>query len=270
MITTKDMTMWSTSVLLQLNCTSQPSSQESPLSCSLQWRQGHLWVRQSQQTQPDKTLMFLNQSRLVTCLCYSSTTLICLDARLEAPTLQFWVDVCEKAEKQVFLRFDVKQRSLKSLSWFNKLSQAVNCLGAIFLLAALSPVLASIVLLMNFSSSEPIFRKEWRIGARGKLFQAFQFETHRRVKKVNAVPFPFKTDAIGEWLLQSQLYQLPQLFNVLKGEMALVGYGGWKLTEIDPLSQKEFQQVNAPPGMLGELKRGLKSTSIDFSSSISK
>lgn len=262
--------MLSKSVFLQFNCTSQ-LAQEPMLSCSLQWRQGQLWVRQSQHIQQGNTLVLQSQPWLVTCLRYSSANLVCLDARLEAPTLQFWVNICEKAEKQVFLRFDVKQRSSRRLPLFNGISQAVNCLGAVLLLIVLSPVLVGTVLLIkNFYSSGPIFYKEWRIGARGKLFQAFQFETDRQVKTVNAPSLSLKTDAIGKWLLRSQLYRLPQLLNVLRGEMALVGDRGWKLAELDHLSQKEFQLVNAPPGILWGLKRGLRSTSIDFSGSVSK
>lgn len=246
----ESMTTWSNTTLLHLQLSYDPQSiQETLFPCSLQWRRGQLWVRRSQRTQRDNSISLESQAWLVTCLNHSSANLICLDSRLEESTLQFWVNICEKAKKQAFLRFNVKPRSDRKLPLFTWIAQAANRLVAISFLVLFSPILLSIILLMFFYSSDPILCKEWRVGMRGKLFQTFQFKTHRQPRSLNAVSLP-KTDILGKGLRRSQLYQLPQLFNVLQGEMALMGRKAWTLKEIDHLTKKELQQVNIQPGIL--------------------
>jgi len=237
----------SSSTSLKVDYTSQ-SDQNPVMLCSLQWRQGQLRVRRSQYAQQAYTLSLQNQSRLVNCLRHSSVNLICLDSQLEASTLQFWANICREAEKQVFLRFPAKQRSPKRIILFTRINQSINSFNAIFLLIIFSPILLSIILLMNIYSTAPILRQKWRVGARGKLFQSFQFETHRQTN--NAKSCPVEADAIGKWLLRSQLYQLPQLLNVLRGEIALIGRKAWTLAELDRLDPEELQHVNVQPGML--------------------
>ena len=134
--------------------------------------------------------------------------------------------------------------------------------GASIGLVLLSPLIASIALAVRLTSRGPILFRQQRITKGGQVFKMYKFRTmysdinsRLEAKRVDtSVPF-FKTStdefvtSVGRHLRRLSLDELPQLWNVLKGEMSLVGPR--------PLPQ---DQVEANPELLGprhELRTGL-------------
>lgn len=98
---------------------------------------------------------------------------------------------------------------------------------SVIALVALSPLLVIAALGIRISSSGPIFYRAYRVGLNGALFQMIKFRTMR----VDQQAFPSAIAATndprvfswGAWLRSLKIDELPQLFNILKGEMSIVG-----------------------------------------------
>jgi len=94
-------------------------------------------------------------------------------------------------------------------------------------LFALSPVLFVITVLIRRDASGPILFKQDRVGLHGKLFKVLKFRTMIvNAEKLGAKVTTGDDSRItksGRWLRKYKLDELPQLFNILKGEMSLVG-----------------------------------------------
>lgn len=102
----------------------------------------------------------------------------------------------------------------------------------------LSPVLGVVAVMVKAGDGGPVFFSQPRVGRYGKVFRVIKFRTmhvdaEARLAELTATNertgplFKMKTDPrvtrVGHWLRESSLDELPQLFNVIKGEMSLVG-----------------------------------------------
>ena len=109
---------------------------------------------------------------------------------------------------------------------------------SLFMTVVLSPVLLFIALAIKFTSPGPVIFKQPRVGLRGRMFNLYKFRTmvadaeklKKELEKKNEVDgpvFKMKNDPrvtkIGGFLRKTGLDELPQLFNILKGEMSLIG-----------------------------------------------
>ena len=104
-------------------------------------------------------------------------------------------------------------------------------LSALFLLVSL-PVTLPIALLLLITSGPPLFYRGDRVGRGGRIFQMLKFRTLRRGAEERLGPYlgaelVHRTDEettwLGGWLRATQLDEVPQLWNVLRGDMSLVG-----------------------------------------------
>jgi exopolysaccharide biosynthesis polyprenyl glycosylphosphotransferase len=97
-----------------------------------------------------------------------------------------------------------------------------------FILILLAPVMFLIGLLIKWTSEGPIFYRQERVGMNGRPFQILKFRTMRVDAEKETGPVwakendPRRTQ-IGTFLRKTSLDELPQLFNVLRGEMSVVG-----------------------------------------------
>lgn len=91
----------------------------------------------------------------------------------------------------------------------------------------LLPVFAVIALAVVWDSGEPVFFRQRRTGQRGKIFNIYKFRTMHVLEDgaeiVQAVRGDVRITRVGHFLRITSLDELPQLWNVLKGEMSLVG-----------------------------------------------
>ncbi|HVS85876.1 MAG TPA: sugar transferase [Gaiellaceae bacterium] len=119
--------------------------------------------------------------------------------------------------------------------------RTLDIVGALAGLLILAPVLAAIAVAVRLDSPGPIFFRQVRVGSGGCLFRIWKFRTMapdadsrkhevEHLNKHNGTdPRMFKIDddprvtRVGGWLRRHSLDELPQLFNVLRGEMSLVG-----------------------------------------------
>lgn len=94
-------------------------------------------------------------------------------------------------------------------------------------LLVLAPLLAAVALAVAIDSPGPVFFRQWRGGCNGRRFQILKFRTMTCMEDGCCVrqarPGDARVTRIGRVLRKSSLDELPQLFNVLRGEMSLVG-----------------------------------------------
>ena len=107
------------------------------------------------------------------------------------------------------------------------LKRVVETLGALLGLVVLAPVLALIALLIKLDSPGPVIYRQTRVGLHGYPYMVLKFRSMRSDAEVEGIQWASVGDTrvtkIGAWLRQLRLDELPQLWNVVKGDMSLVG-----------------------------------------------
>jgi lipopolysaccharide/colanic/teichoic acid biosynthesis glycosyltransferase len=231
---------------------------------TLTWRQKQLLLTLS----PIQTTPLLpaleSEQLLADCLKRSPIHLVKLTPDIGEAELALWADACDKVNKPVYLSvpsiatLPKKQNRLK---WGFK--RLVDWSAAALLLTAIGPLMLGLSFLIRLQSPGPIFFSQWRVGERGRLFRILKFRTmvtgaelyHHQVMGHQAGLHKCENDPrvtpIGRWMRKYSLDELPQLFNVLRGEMSLVGPRPWALYDAVRLSPAVRQRLNALPGITG-------------------
>jgi exopolysaccharide biosynthesis polyprenyl glycosylphosphotransferase len=143
-----------------------------------------------------------------------------------------------------------------SLAWpYTILKRALDLVTASLLLAVLSPLLLLIAIVVRLDSEGRAIFKQERVGLNGKRFQIFKFRTMNvNAPKYSTSPV-FSNDAritrIGKLLRKTSLDELPQLINVLIGDMSLVGPRPEMPFIVDQYNQMQRQRLKVTPGITG-------------------
>ena len=119
----------------------------------------------------------------------------------------------------------------------------------------LAPVLLLVFVAIRLSSPGPAVFKQQRAGKDGKAFTFYKFRT----MKVDVEPFGSSPKSgqdprltrVGKFLREYSLDELPQLFNVLKGDMSIVGPRPLYVSQISEWSDYHKQRLLAKPGLTG-------------------
>ena len=113
-----------------------------------------------------------------------------------------------------------------TLNWWIK--RLVDFVGALAAIVLFSPVMIGAAIAIKVSSEGPIIFKQERIGLHNKPFQMYKFrsmvqQTDEEEKKGWTVKNDPRVTKVGAFLRKTSLDELPQLFNILKGDMSLIG-----------------------------------------------
>lgn len=126
-------------------------------------------------------------------------------------------------------------------------------------LVLLSPLLLAVSILIKIDSRGPVIFRQKRIGRNGKVFEIYKFRSMCvGAEKTGSGVYSGKGDArvtrIGKFLRATSIDELPQLLNILKGEMSFVGprppltYHPWKYEEYTDFQKRMFE---VRPGITG-------------------
>jgi len=150
------------------------------------------------------------------------------------------------------------------------LTLRLNQLAALLLLMLLSPLMLTVAWLTWRRDGVPIFFAHYRVGRDGKLFRCLKFRTmYRESEQMLADLLRDSAEAREEWqrdqklsndpritpvghfLRRTSLDELPQLFNVLRGEMVLVGPRPITVAELTRYGRVRWHYLSVRPGITG-------------------
>lgn len=132
----------------------------------------------------------------------------------------------------------------------------LEIIAASLLLLLLSPLLLIVALVIKMESKGPVFFKQQRGGQHGRHFTIYKFRTmeHGRDKRRNKADL-FEGDPsitrVGNVLRKTSIDELPQLINIVKGEMAFIGPRPTVTEQTDHYSDYQKQRLLVKPGVTG-------------------
>lgn len=131
-----------------------------------------------------------------------------------------------------------------------RLFDIVCALGGLIIL---SPVLIICALLIRFNLGSPIFFRQRRIGKDNKEFEMIKFRSMKDAfdKNGNALPDEERMTKLGKVLRSLSLDELPELINILKGDMSLIGPRPLLVQYLTLYNERQIKRHNVTPGLTG-------------------
>lgn len=128
--------------------------------------------------------------------------------------------------------------------------------GAVLGIIALSPLFLIVAILVKLDSPGPVFFRFERVGQSGKVFKPFKFRTMKQGAISSGLGYNVSKDderitKIGKFLRKWGIDEFPQLINVLKGEMSLVGPRPTFVRQTEKYNDFEKKRLNVKPGLAG-------------------
>ncbi len=120
-------------------------------------------------------------------------------------------------------------RRVPLTEWFNAaVKRAVDIVGALVGIILFSPVMLLTVILVKITSPGPVIFRQERVGLHQKPFQMYKFRSMRvqvdeKEKKAWTTPHDPRVTAVGRLIRKTSIDEMPQFFNILFGDMSLVG-----------------------------------------------
>lgn len=139
--------------------------------------------------------------------------------------------------------------------WYRKVKRLIDVVGSSILLVVSFPLWCLIIIAIKLDSAGPAFIAQTRIGYKGKPFTMFKFRTmHTNVPLYETAPRKNNDQRItrvGTLLRKTSLDELPQLINVLKGDMSLVGPRPEMPFIVNKYTLWQRKRLEAKPGLTG-------------------
>lgn len=131
--------------------------------------------------------------------------------------------------------------------------QSIDIIGAGLGLIVLSPILVVISVLVWVQTGNPILFCQMRPGLNGKTFFIYKFRTmsNERNKSGDLLSDELRMTKLGKMLRSTSLDELPELFNVLKGDMSLIGPRPLLMQYLERYTPEQARRHHVKPGITG-------------------
>ena len=158
------------------------------------------------------------------------------------------------------LKFENKQ----NLRVYKICKRIIDIIGAGLGLILLSPIIAIVACAVKVTSKGPIFFSQKRVGKNGELFEMYKFrsmvvnaeelkENLEDQNEMSGPMFKIKDDPrvtkVGKFIRKTSIDELPQLWNILKGDMSLVGPRPSLPKEVEQFDNWMFKRLTVRPGL---------------------
>lgn len=129
----------------------------------------------------------------------------------------------------------------------------LDFLLSLIALIVLSPILIIIAILVRVKLGSPVIFKQQRPGKNEKIFTLYKFRsmTDKRDENGNLLPDSERLTKFGKALRSTSLDELPELFNILKGNMSIVGPRPLAIQYLPYYTEKERHRHDVRPGLTG-------------------
>lgn len=156
------------------------------------------------------------------------------------------------------------EENKESLKFYEICKRGIDIIGAGSGLLLLSPVIAIVACAVKFTSKGPIFFSQKRVGKNGQIFDMYKFrsmvvnaeelkEKLAHQNEMSGPMFKMKDDPrvtkVGKFIRKTSLDELPQLWNVLKGDMSLVGPRPSLPKEVKQFEKWMYKRLTVKPGL---------------------
>ena len=156
------------------------------------------------------------------------------------------------------------EENKENLKFYEIFKRGIDIIGAGSGLLLLSPVIAIVACAVKFTSKGPIFFSQKRVGKNGKIFDMYKFrsmvvnaeelkEKLAHQNEMSGPMFKMKDDPrvtkIGKFIRKTSIDELPQLWNVLKGDMSLVGPRPSLPKEVKQFEKWMYKRLTVKPGL---------------------
>ena len=131
--------------------------------------------------------------------------------------------------------------------------RTLDIIASVVGLFFLSPLLTVVALIVRIKLGSPILFKQTRPGFHGEPFTTYKFRTMTDAcdEKGNLLPDAKRLTKLGRLLRSTSLDELPELFNVIKGEMSLVGPRPLLMQYLDRYTPEQARRHDVKPGITG-------------------
>ncbi|MBC8632591.1 sugar transferase [[Eubacterium] tenue] len=133
------------------------------------------------------------------------------------------------------------------------IKRTIDILASTIGLTLLSPILIIVAILIRIKLGSPIFFTQDRVGKNGKIFKMIKFRTMLDATDKWGEPLPDeeRLTSFGKLLRSTSLDELPELINVFKGDMSLVGPRPLLVEYKELYSKEQFRRHEVRPGITG-------------------
>jgi len=133
------------------------------------------------------------------------------------------------------------------------IKRIIDIFGALVGIIIFSPFFAMIAFLIYLTMGRPVIFYQVRPGLQEKPFIMYKFRTMKEIKdeKGNLLPDELRLTRLGRFLRSTSLDELPELWNVLKGDMSLVGPRPLLMEYLDRYTPEQARRHEVKPGITG-------------------
>ena len=133
----------------------------------------------------------------------------------------------------------------------NYIKRILDVILSMILIIILSPLLLIISILIKIDSKGPVIFKQTRTGKNNKDFVLYKFRSMHANNDFNNKTEEDKVTKIGNILRKTSLDELPQLFNIVKGEMSFIGPRPWVTEYAKYFTEEQRKRLEVLPGITG-------------------
>ena len=131
------------------------------------------------------------------------------------------------------------------------IKRIIDFIAALLFLIILSPVFLIVSIAIKLDSKGPVIFKQKRVGKKGKIFNLYKF----RSMSASNNPLNFKEEnqitKVGHFIRKWSIDELPQLVNIIKGDMAFIGPRPWMVEYHEYMTEEQKHRSDVLPGITG-------------------
>lgn len=158
----------------------------------------------------------------------------------------------------------IENESTRGFSFYEVIKRVIDVVCSFVGVLVLSPLFVVIAIIIKFTSKGPVFFSQKRVGRDGKEFKMYKFrsmvvnaeELKEKLEAQNEMSGPMfkmkddpRVTKVGKFIRKTSIDELPQLFNVLKGDMSLVGPRPSLPKEVAQFEDWMYRRLEVKPGL---------------------